>query len=330
MRLLATMSLILGTVSVHAQYYFLNVFQKNGTKVEYMISALDSLNVTEKKPTISLNNTALSLTIGEQSQLEASVKLGSTTLDVPVSWSSDSINVATVDDKGIVTAVSVGTAIITATSEGQTATCHVSVTEPAENVHEYVDLGLRVKWATCNVGAEKPEDYGDYYAWGETYTKSTYNWSTYKYCDGSESTLTKYCNESKYGNNGFHDNKSTLEMIDDVACQKWGGGWRMPTKDEFNELLNNCTWTWTTQNGVDGYKVTSNKSGYTDRSIFLPAAGYRKNTNLGDVGSVGLYWSSSRYPSYPYYAWMLRFSNARRITDYSSRSNGIAVRPVCP
>jgi hypothetical protein len=133
--------------------------------------------------------------------------------------------------------------------------------------HEYVDLGLSVKWATCNVGATKPEEYGDYFAWGETTPKDAYDWSTYKWCNGGPSTQTKYCTNSSYGT---VDNKTTLDLSDDAACANWGGSWRMPTRAEQDELRNNCTWTWTTQNGVNGYKVT----GTNGNSIFLPAAGY--------------------------------------------------------
>lgn len=200
-------------------------------------------------------------------------------------------------------------------------------------LHEYVDLGLSVKWATCNVGASKPEEYGDYYAWGETETKSTYNWSTYKYCNGSSSTMTKYCSKSSYGNNGFTDSKTTLEMSDDVARSKWGGSWRMPTKDEFSELSNsdNCTWTWTTRNGINGYLVTSKKSGHEGASIFLPATGFRNDTNLDYVGSLGNYWSSSLLTDYPNYARNLFFnSDNNYFTNYYSRYHGLSVRPVCP
>ena len=101
-----------------------------------------------------------------------------------------------------------------------------SGTTGTENGYGYVDLGLSVKWATCNVGANNPEDYGDYFAWGETTTKDTYNLSTYKWCNGSYSTLTKYCNNSSYGNNGFTDNKTQLELSDDAARANWGGSWR--------------------------------------------------------------------------------------------------------
>ena len=110
-----------------------------------------------------------------------------------------------------------------------------------ENGHNWVDLGLSVKWATCNVGATTPEGYGNYYAWGETKPKSTYDWSTYKYCNGDRYSMTKYCTNSEYG---IVDNKTTLELSDDAAHVNWGGSWRMPTKAEQDEL-NNCTWTWT-------------------------------------------------------------------------------------
>ena len=145
---------------------------------------------------------------------------------------------------------------------------------------EYVDLGLSVKWATFNVGATSPEDYGDYFAWGDTEPKENYNWATYKWCEGTDKTMTKYCSDSNYGNNGFTDNKMELDLSDDAAHANWGGNWRMPTDAELTELREQCTWTWTTQDGVNGYKVTSKTSGYTDKSIFLPAAGYRFENSL--------------------------------------------------
>lgn len=143
---------------------------------------------------------------------------------------------------------------------------------PAPADVQAVDLGLPsgLKWASCNVGAEKPEDYGNYYAWGEVLPKENYSWATYKYAnEASSNKLTKYCDNTKYGDNGFTDNKTALDLEDDVAHVNWGGNWRMPTDDEWSEL-NNCTWTWVTQNGVNGYLVASKTNG---NSIFLPAAG---------------------------------------------------------
>ena len=154
----------------------------------------------------------------------------------------------------------------------------------SHNGHEYVDLGLSVKWATCNVGAESPEGEGDYFAWGETATKENYSWSTYFDSDEDGKIFTKYNNE---------DGKTVLDPVNDAAHVNWGGSWRMPTKAEWQELLDNCTWEWTTQNGINGYKVTSNKEGYTHKSIFLPAAGNRSGIGLYGEGSEGYYWSSS-------------------------------------
>ena len=192
----------------------------------------------------------------------------------------------------------------------------------SENGYEYVDLGLSVKWATCNVGATKPEEYGDYFAWGETQPKNTYDWSTYKWYNGSYDTQTKY--------DGTVDDKTVLESADDAATANWSGSWRMPTTEELQELINNCTWTWTTQNGVYGYKVTSKKSGYTNKSIFLPAAGYRGSSDLNGAGSAGLYWSSSLNTYNPGRAYELNFYSGSVRRYDSNRPYGQSVRPVCP
>ena len=199
------------------------------------------------------------------------------------------------------------------------------VVSGSENGYDYVDLGLPsgLKWATCNVGATAPEGYGDYFAWGETNPKDNYNWSTYKYCKGSYDTMTKYCTQSSYGT---VDNKTTLELSDDAARANWGGKWRMPTKAEQDELRNNCTWTWTTQSGVNGYKVTSKTNG---NSIFLPAAGSRYGTSVGDVGSFGYYWSSSLYESSPGSAYYLYFNSGSVDWYYYYRYDGHTVRAVC-
>ncbi len=192
---------------------------------------------------------------------------------------------------------------------------------------EAVDLGLPsgTLWANMNVGATSPEDYGDYFAWGETTPKSEYNWSTYKWCNGSDDTLTKYCTKSDYGYNGFTDTKTVLDAEDDAARANWGGEWRMPTKADFQELIDNTTSVWRTQNGVYGRKFTSKKN---NNSIFLPAAGNRWNGMLKNAGSYGYYWSSSLYEGYPYSAWGLRFDCGYLLTILYDRGGGQSVRPV--
>lgn len=192
--------------------------------------------------------------------------------------------------------------------------------------HAYVDLGLPsgLLWATCNVGAEAPEDYGDYFAWGETTPKDYYDWSTYQYCNGSYNTLTKYCNQSNYGYNGFTDNLTALEPTDDAATANWGNGWRMPTVEEWQELLDNTSCTWTTLGGVNGQLFTAANG----NSLFLPAAGYRNDGSLYYVGGIGDYWSSSLYTSYPYRAWNLYFDSGNYSMSNNSRCYGRSVRAV--
>lgn len=192
--------------------------------------------------------------------------------------------------------------------------------KPADTM-EAIDLGLSVKWATCNVGASKPEDYGDYYAWGETKTKSDYGWETYKWCEGTDDTMTKYCTNSDYGT---VDNRTTLTSSDDVATVKWGSKWRMPTKEEMIELDEDCTWTWTTQNGVDGMKVT----GPNGNSIFLPAAGYRDGTDVYSRSSFGLYWSATLDEYGSRDACGLFFGSVDSYRSIYYRYNGHTVRPV--
>ena len=168
--------------------------------------------------------------------------------------------------------------------------------------HDYVDLGLPsgTLWATMNVGANSPEEYGDYFAWGETTPKSVYNWSTYKWCNGSNDTMTKYCTNSSYGYNGFVDNKTELDPEDDAAYVNWGSQWRMPSREQFQELINNCTSEWTTRNGVNGRLFTSKHNG---ASLFLPADGSREGNELSYAGSAGGYWSRTLcHVQYSYFA----------------------------
>lgn len=193
--------------------------------------------------------------------------------------------------------------------------------------HEYVDLGLPsgTLWATCNVGANAPEEYGDYFAWGEIEPKDTYNWATYKYCNGESNQLTKYCDSVSYGYNGFTDNLTALLPEDDAATANWGNGWRMPTLNEWNELFVNTTHTWTTQNGVKGCLFTASNG----NSLFLPAAGYRYYDALNLAGICGYYWLSLLYTERPYDAWAFTLYNWGDYPIHSDdRINGRSVRPV--
>lgn len=169
-----------------------------------------------------------------------------------------------------------------------------------------VDLGLSVKWASCNVGANSPEDYGDYFAWGEIEPKKKYTDGTYTY----------------------HDNPVTLPYYADAAHANWGGSWRMPTKAEWMELVMECTWEWSNFKGVEGYIVRSESNG---NSIFLPAAGYRIDSSLYGAGLYGDYWLSSLKTDDPYYAFEMFFGsdNSSYWGNYF-RYFGHSVRPVCP
>lgn len=208
--------------------------------------------------------------------------------------------------------------------------------------HDYVDLGLPkgTLWATCNVGAPFPGDYGDYFAWGETKPKSSYTWEAYKYgsyvivSGGYTRIITKYCNNSENGENGFTDDKTVLDAEDDAAIFNWGDGWRMPTKDEFKELCNYCSSDWTIQDGKNGRLFT----GPNGNTLFLPAAG--RIVATGSVGAIrdeallmfegedGYYWSSSLYDYDAEYAYRLRLYSDGNGLSKGFRSYAMSVRPV--
>ena len=204
------------------------------------------------------------------------------------------------------------------TSDGTTAEALAWEYDPY-NGYEYVDLGLPsgLKWATCNVGASSPEEYGNYYAWGETGTKSTYT---------EDNSLTDGLSISELQSQGYIDNEGNLTSSHDAATANWGGSWRMPTKDEQRELLDNCEWEWTTQNDVNGCKVT----GPNGNSIFLPAAGYRYGSSLSSDGYDGYYWSSTPDVSYfDDYAYCLYFYYGGEYVDwYYNRIYGLTIRPI--
>lgn len=212
---------------------------------------------------------------------------------------------------------------------------------PTPEEHEYVDLGLPsgILWATCNVGASSPEEFGGFYAWGETDTKPAYSWANNKFMamgqvgyNGAES-YSKYQYPDNqifsvwYSNGEFiGDGKKVLELEDDAAHVNWGGDWRMPTEEEFFDLLNSdyCTWTWTTQNGINGSLVTSKLNG---NSIFLPGAGFRRDESIIFEGSYGGYWSSTLNTSDSHQAFSINFSSIVQ-WSYSDRYVGYSVRPV--
>ena len=192
--------------------------------------------------------------------------------------------------------------------------------------YENVDLGLPsgTLWATCNVGANTPEEYGYYFAWGETTPKTNYNWSTYMYCMGSENTLTKYCNNPDYGYNGYIDNLTTLLPEDDAATANWGDGWCMPTYDQWLELKQNTTLYWTAQNGVNGMLFTASNG----NSLFLPADGLRWDNEFQYAGNDGYFWSSSLRSIDQNYAMGFHIDSGGCGMHAYSRVYGLPVRPV--
>ena len=188
------------------------------------------------------------------------------------------------------------------------------------NGHDYVDLGLSVRWATCNVGATSPEGYGNYYAWGETVEKSSCTSENYKWSHGTDHSMIKYCTNESFG---YKDGKKTLELEDDVAYVKWGSTWRMPTSSEQKELRENCIWELMEYRGVNGYKVT----GPNGNSIFLPIAGSCRASGVCEVGSRCDYWSSTLDSSCND-AHSLYVNNDKYAWNNPYRYYGHVVRPV--
>ena len=242
-------------------------------------------------------------------------------------------------------AVGATTAITGWTSEG-TVTVNPVATAKTPAGLEAIDMGNGLKWANMNVGAEIETDYGDYFAWGETMPyyqegysrespcthwidgKSGYNWANYSLCNGTASTMIKYCINGEDGSYGYVDNKTELERTHDAASANWGAGWRMPTDAEWTWLRENCTWKWTEDylgKDVQGMIVTSNLNG---NIIFLPAAKLRSNDVISTLVAAGYYWSSSLY-EYSYVARSVFFKSGDYVARNSdSRYYGQSVRPV--
>ncbi len=291
----------------------------NGTTTRYTNAAYMVSGIT-------LNKTSLSLNSGATGQLTATVS-PSTALEKGVTWSSSNTVVATVNQSGLVTAVAGGTCTITCTAQdgsGVTATCLVTVVGGGSDSHAYVDLGLPsgTLWAISNVGASSSAAYGDYFAWGETQPKEVYDWSTYIYSNGAVDQLTKYCNNSDFGYNGFTDNLTVLQPKDDAATANWGSGWCMPTRAQWRELSQNTTKQWTPQNGVNGWLFTATNG----KSLFLPAADIGGNDYT--YNTDGIYWSSSLDTDNPIYASTFAFSTVNYGIFNALRYDGYSVRPV--
>ncbi len=215
----------------------------------------------------------------------------------------------------------------TSASTQQASSSRTQTTTGTHGGHEWVDLGLPsgTKWATTNVGASSLSDYGNYYAWGETSTKSSYDWSNLRYWTTGDSydnvKFSKYVTDSKYGN---VDGKKELDLSDDAAYVNWGSGWRMPSKAQQDELREKCTWTWTSMGDHNGYKVV----GPNGSSLFLPAAGWRSGSSSSNVGSYGYYWSRTLTTGYGGSAYWLYFRSGGTYASYGGRYYGYPVRAV--
>ena len=279
------------------------VYQKDGTKDEYLAANVDSIGFVN---VFTINFDANG---GDGSMEVIKVKEGET-ITLPANTltkGSSTFAGWNTQADGTGTAYADKASVSIVASQTLYAQWEAPKDTGIADGHEWVDLGLPsgTKWATTNVGATTPEGYGNYYAWGETTTKSSYSSSNYNYSS----------------------NPTILPLDRDAAYVNWGTSWRMPTSNELEELINTSytTSTWTAQNGVNGYKVVSKTNG---NSIFLPAAGYRRDSDLRSAGSYGLYWSSSLSTNYSDFAYDLFFYSGIVGWDGRSRYNGYTVRPV--
>ena len=296
---------------------------------------------------IQLSSTSLEMQPNEFKPMLTATVLPADADNKAVTWSSSNESVVKLSGD-LILAMGYGTATITCSAtdgSGVKAECTVTVMKKDMSGkdsagREYVDLGLPggVLWASWNVGASKAEDYGKYFAWGETtgYAKGeshSFGWANYDLCNGTSSNMTKYSTSAAYWDPALGtspDGKTILDPGDDAATANWGSGWRMPTRQEQDDLRNSayCTWTWKTNyngSGVNGYEVKSKSNG---NSIFLPAAGYRLDTSLFNEGSYGYYWSSSLSTNSSDNACYLYFYSSRIDWNYNLRFGGQSVRAV--
>lgn len=337
--LIACLLMLAGVQTAWAQKML--IYKANKTTIELETSEVDSIVFIEAKAqlvtNIVLSQTRLTLQPNELKILTATV-LPDNAKNKVVTWESNDNNVAEVNSNGRVIANAIGSCVITCRAtdgSGVYAECNVTVrldNSGSINGRDYVDLDLPsgTLWATCNVGANSPEECGDYFAWGETKPKNVYTWDTYEFCEGTEESLTKYCYDSSHGYYGFTDDLTELLPEDDAATANWGSDWQMMSDIQFKELINSkyTDVTWTTQNGVNGVKITSLSNG---NSIFLPAAGYHERTIIG-VGTVGYYWSRMLCMSdsgwHSSLANILFFASDFIRFYYPERYHGFPVRPV--
>lgn len=284
---------------------------------------------------ITLNANDITLDYAQSFTLTATLAPDDAT-DI-IEWSSSDETVATVKD-GIVTGVGAGVTTVIAKAGAYTAECVVNIT-----LTDIIDLGLSIKWSAYNLGASKPDEYGDYYAWGETepyYANgcsqdnpcndwkdgkaSGYHWSSYKFGSG---TFIKYCNADDnyfWNSSGSPDGKIVLDLDDDAAHVALGGDWRMPTYAEWTELKEDCSWEWQMVNGIYGWSVT----GPNGKSIFLPVAGNRRDLNLNDTGATGSYWSSSLDSQHSYCGVCIVMWSGNVYFEPYHRYVGCTIRPV--
>lgn len=334
--------------------------EKVNAQIEDLISRVQSINVVPQYSDGSvdihncLSESEIDIEISPSSVAEKLVEQGASVFSMAAVY-TETKAVSFIDipvervsyDNGVVT-LSVDGSVLSKSflSGSQTASARIAVSAGKTDIkseyfsiqvyYDMMDLGLSVKWAMCNLGASAPEEYGLYYQWGDTegYGSDTsdgksFFWSDYKWCNGAANSLIKYNSWTIYGD--VVDNLTVLETVDDAASAALGGSWRMPTIEEWQELINKCTWTWTTLNGINGFKVQSTVDGYTDNWIFLPAAGWRITNTLSDKNSLG-YWSKS-IGIRPDAACSIYYYPNEDSHDVdlgnTSRPIGFSIRPVC-
>lgn len=300
-------------------YSMLLIDEKHSfSTLEIMLPTVETVSVTD----IMTNNATVSgnvLSYGDGNIGECGVVYSASqnpTLEDSVVVYGETIGEFTCSLTGLQPGI---TYYVRAYATGKKGTAYGEELSFTTETHAYVDLGLSVKWATCNIGASSPEEYGDYFAWGETEPKDVYDWSTYKWCNGSQNTLTKYCTKREYG---VVDNKTALELEDDAAHVNWGGEWRMPTKAELEELRTKCTWLPAKINGVSGREIT----GPNGNTLFLPYSGYCSEGKYPG-GGTGHSWSST---SSAYNAYKLVYSWDGYYVFADLRCFGFTIRAVRP